>query len=144
MLISDLKLFTSDLTLPKWWGKGSMDSRIWMEALLSSVGFTYDLNLDNSLLAQNKHALKIECVDIFWIRFLRNQKALLTDPVGWSPVQIWSKEPQHWSLWDRSRTEPKSWGWCWLKPACKWSPISEDPGWGPCRTWQNHQIQNRG
>lgn len=31
---------TSDLTLPKWWGRGSMESKMWMEARRSSVGFT--------------------------------------------------------------------------------------------------------
>jgi len=36
-----------------------MDNKIWMEALLSSVGFTYDLNLDNSLMEQNKTQINV-------------------------------------------------------------------------------------
>lgn len=34
------KQSTSDFMVPKWWGRGNRDSKMLIEALLSSVGFT--------------------------------------------------------------------------------------------------------
>lgn len=54
---ADAKGFTSDLMLPKWCGRGSIASRMFMEALLRSVGFTYILNFDSSLVRGKKEIL---------------------------------------------------------------------------------------
>lgn len=61
-----IKSITSDLIVPKWWGRGNKDSKILIEALLSSVGFTYVLNFESSL---DKKTTK-------WLSYLKNLQLL--------------------------------------------------------------------
>lgn len=52
--LQNTKGFTSDLMLPKWCGNGSIASKMLMEALRRSVGLTYIMNLESSLIGRNK------------------------------------------------------------------------------------------
>lgn len=60
---------------------------------------------------------------------------MVTCLAEWSPELRWSRGPPRWRPSGRSRTERRSWGWCWKAQACRWSQRSGGPGSEPCRTW---------